>query len=47
MCKTGQVMGNNKSCGLLGVTWNKQHKRWQSKIMAHKKMHHVGLFGTI
>lgn len=35
---------NNKSCGLLGVTWNKQHKKWQSKIMAKKKMHHVGYF---
>lgn len=35
---------NNKSCGLLGVTWNKQHKKWQSKIMVNKKMRHVGYF---
>lgn len=38
------AMKNNKSCGLLGVTWNKQHKKWQSKIMVNKKSHHVGLF---
>ena len=35
---------NNKSCGLLGVTWNKQHGKWQSKIMVNKALHHVGLF---
>jgi len=38
------AMSNNKSCGLLGVTWNRQHKKWQSKIMVNKKAHHVGLF---
>lgn len=37
---------NNRSCGLLGVTWNKQHGRWQSKITANKKTHHIGLFDT-
>lgn len=40
------AMRNNRSSGLLGVTWNKQHKRWQSKVMANKVFHHVGLFGT-
>jgi hypothetical protein len=39
-----RAMKNNKSSGLLGVTWNKQHKRWQSKLMVNKKSHHVGLF---
>ena len=39
-----KAMANNKSSGLLGVTWNKQHKRWQSKLMVNKKSHHVGLF---
>lgn len=38
------AMSNNKSCSLLGVTWNKQHQRWQSKIMVNKKNHHVGYF---
>ena len=40
------AMSNNKSSGLLGVTWNKQHRRWQSKIMVNKKFHHVGLFDS-
>lgn len=35
---------DNKSSGLLGVTWNKQHKRWQAKIQVRKVMHHVGMF---
>lgn len=38
------AQANNKSCGLLGVTWNKQHRKWQSKIMVNKTLHHVGLF---
>lgn len=35
---------NNKSSGLAGVTWNKQHKKWQSNLMANKVRHHVGYF---
>lgn len=38
------AMANNKSCALLGVTWNKQHKKWQAKVMAHKRRYHVGYF---
>lgn len=38
------AMANNKSCGLLGVTWNKQHRKWQSKLMANGRMYHVGYF---
>lgn len=37
---------DNKSCGLLGATWNKQHKRWQAKIVARKVRHHLGYFET-
>lgn len=44
MPETAQV--NNHSCGLRGVTWNKQHRRWQSKLMANKTVHHVGYFET-
>ena len=40
------AQANNRSCGLLGVTWNKQHHRWQAKIMARKVRHHVGYFDT-
>lgn len=35
---------DNRSCGLLGVTWNKQHGKWQAKLQARKKRHHVGYF---
>lgn len=35
---------DNLSCGLLGVTWNKQHKKWQSKIQVNKTRIHVGYF---
>jgi len=37
---------DNISCGLLGVTWNKQHRRWQSKIQAYKIRRHLGYFAT-
>lgn len=37
---------DNRSCGLLGVTWNKQHKRWQAKLQANKKRYHVGYFDS-
>lgn len=40
------AMANNKSCGLLGATWNKQHKRWQAKIVASKIRYHLGYFDT-
>lgn len=40
------AQANNKSCRLLGVTWNKQHERWQAKITARKVRHHVGYFST-
>lgn len=40
------AQANNRSCGLRGVTWNKQHRRWQAKLMANKVMHHVGYFAT-
>lgn len=35
---------DNKSCGLLGVTWNKQHGKWQAKLQANKVRHHIGYF---
>lgn len=35
---------DHKSCGLQGVAWNKQHKRWQAKIMANKVRYHLGYF---
>ena len=41
-----RAQANNRSCGLLGVTWNKQHQRWQAKLMANKVRYHVGSFDT-
>lgn len=37
---------DNLSCGLLGATWNRQHKRWQAKLQARKVRHHLGYFDT-
>ncbi|HUV69443.1 MAG TPA: hypothetical protein VMW15_07255 [Terracidiphilus sp.] len=36
----------NKSTGLLGSTWNKQHKCYQAKIQADKVRHHLGYFSN-
>lgn len=38
------AMVNNKSSGLLGVTWNVQHEKWQATVMASKKRHFLGYF---
>lgn len=35
---------DNRSTGLLGVTWNKQHGKYQSKLQARKRRIHVGYF---
>lgn len=32
--------------GYLGATWNRQHKRWQAKIVANKARHHLGYFDS-
>lgn len=35
---------SNQSCGLLGVTWNKQSEKWQSYIRYGGRRHFVGHF---
>ena len=35
---------NNLSCGLLGVTWSKQHNRFAASIHINGKRLHLGLF---
>lgn len=35
---------DHHSCGLQGVAWNKQHRRWQAKIMANKVRYHIGYY---
>lgn len=42
----GEAQANNRSCGLLGATWNRQHKRWQAKICANGKHHFLGYFSN-
>lgn len=32
--------------GFLGASWNRQHGRWQAKIMANGRRHHLGYFDT-
>lgn len=36
----------DSSHGFMGATWNRQHKRWQAKIVARKVRHHLGYFDT-
>lgn len=36
----------DSSHGLLGAAWNKQHRRWQSKIVANGVRHHLGYFDS-
>lgn len=35
---------NNRSSGLLGVTWNKRARKWQSQIKVGAKMRYLGVF---
>lgn len=37
---------NNKSCGLLGVTWNKRDQRWRAQIRVCGKKRWIGAFST-
>ncbi len=37
---------NNKSSGLKGVCWHKQHNKWRAYIMLDWKQIHLGLFDT-
>ena len=36
----------DSSHGRLGAAWNKQHRRWQSKITVNGTHHHLGYFST-
>lgn len=36
----------NSSHGFLGATWNRQHRRWQSKLTAYGTRHHLGYFDS-
>lgn len=51
-CTRSENMQNQRrahvdnASGLLGATWNKQHRKWQSKLQINKRMHHVGYFDS-
>jgi hypothetical protein len=36
----------DSSHGFLGATWNRQHRKWQAKLMARGVRHHLGYFST-
>lgn len=44
--KNQKKRSNNKS-GYLGVTWNKQHKKWQASIRVNRKVKYIGFFNDI
>ncbi|HYD58974.1 MAG TPA: HNH endonuclease signature motif containing protein [Noviherbaspirillum sp.] len=37
---------NNRSSGLLGVTWSGRHKKWAASIRVNRKNKHLGLWET-
>jgi len=37
---------SNKSCGLLGVTWDKRSLCWKAQIKSHGMNHYLGQFKT-
>ncbi len=39
-----RAQANNISCGLLGVSWNHQHRKWRAKITTNKITLHIGYF---
>lgn len=38
---------NNKSSGVLGVTWDKAYNKWKSQITANKKHINIGRYNSI
>lgn len=38
---------NNKTSGVLGVTWNKINKKWRARIGFNGKQNYLGSFNTI
>lgn len=38
---------HNKSCGVLGVSREKNHRRWRAVIQTGKKQVHIGYFDTV
>jgi hypothetical protein len=36
----------NNTCGLKGVSWRTQEKKWRARITINKKLKHLGYFNT-
>ena len=36
----------NNSSGFIGTGWNKSHSKWEARIRAGGKLHHLGYFAT-
>lgn len=37
----------NNTCGVKGVYWDKQHKRWRARIWCNGQSIHIGFFTTL
>lgn len=37
----------NNTSGVIGVSWDKQHKKWRAQIMIHGRQIYLGLYETI
>lgn len=37
---------SNKSCGLLGASWNSYNSKWKASIRHSGKKHHIGYYDT-
>jgi len=38
---------NNLSCGVRGVTWDKQSKKWATQVNLNQRKHHLGRYDTV
>jgi hypothetical protein len=46
-CRNRKVSRNNKSSGVLGVSWHAASRKWQAQITHQKKNHNLGVFDSI
>lgn len=41
------AQSNNLSCGIRGVTWRKESRKWQAIVTQNRKSHYLGLFAEL
>jgi hypothetical protein len=44
--KINKGLDNTNTSGIKGVSWHKQHEKWQAQIKVNFKFIHLGLFET-